>query len=151
MTMNNINFPDFVDQYHLTIDNLIRLNITFRQQSEKFRNELSPTNFSKLYCTVQANIGRSTGSTSYFLRNMTEGALLISYDLVDCETFSKNANGGIVVNGNSNTLISSLKAIEKPTLIFIDRPSKISEKNMSIIYNVLSSKEILQVFILLGG
>lgn len=143
------------EEFFRLVDNAAAVNLLHRQSlPDSVREQMHPVHYSFEYCTIHVDVGRAIGKTEYIRKNLAEGVVVIVPDnesrmrlLKD----SKGGNGAFIVNGNGNEKVLSAElSVRKANFIFIDEPAMIKDQNLSVIYQVLSKPDMIQLFILLG-
>lgn len=122
------------DKFHHCIDELIKINLAFREKARPHFEKISPQLWLRDFCTVIVDIGRQTGKTEYICRRATKDDLVITYSMVSANKFP---DGRIfeVVSAESADFRKTLLA-NKYKRIFIDEAG--------LVFRLMSFNDILR-------
>jgi hypothetical protein len=156
MSEEKISFEGLANGFFMAIDNLVALNIGFRQlQDPDYRRSMHPAQYAFEHCTVQLNIGRHTGKTEYIKRNAVEGALVVVPNEVMRREFLRSikdsTSKAYVVNASTTEHLINDLSHRKFNFILIDEPSLLSDEAISAIYQFTAKADLDQIYVLLGA
>ena len=138
-----------VENFHKTIDNLVRLNTQNRVVADRHKRALSPNFWAMKFCTVRCDIGRGTGKTEYIKRRATKSDLVIVFNDEACSRIASEISCPIII---ANQLERKIMRMENRfNTIFIDEPELIFREISQQRLYALLVYDYYHTFILLGS
>lgn len=135
------------DDFHATLDTLLRLNREHRDEAKAWATHLPALDWAEDFCTVTCDIGRRTGKTEWIKRTATEEDLIVVPDLYVAQQWYKGQTRATVVS--ARTLDREVRGRKFKT-VFVDEPRFVFEVIRRDEFYSLLAVDPDMTFVLLG-